>query len=119
MANPDHLNMLQQGVAAWNAWREREPSITPDLYEANLTDAEDLARANLSGANLSGANLSGANLSGADLGHANLVDADITNADLTGCHPVVTAVPLDCEGRVCAVGNPANAATCPTCPHRP
>jgi hypothetical protein len=29
MANPDHLNMLGQGVDAWNAWRKMEDVITP------------------------------------------------------------------------------------------
>jgi hypothetical protein len=110
MANPDHLRILQQGVNAWNAWRGREPSITPDLSGANLRSfipwifsgpnlsGADLSEAHLgnfsltnlfgaflSGAFLSGANLGGANLGGADLAYASLVEADITNADLTGC----------------------------------
>ena len=110
MANPDHLNMLRQGVDAWNAWRDREPSITPDLSGAHLGEA-DLARANLSGAdvheadlseaNLRGADLAGANLSGAhlgeadlsvaklskvDLGEAVLIDADLSGANLAGAN---------------------------------
>jgi hypothetical protein len=114
MANPNHLKRLRKGVDAWNAWREREPSITPDLSGAHLSGA-NLRRANLIGTDLGGAHLSeanlrrtnligtdlgGAHLSGADLGSAklgganltgailvgaSLVDADITNADLTGC----------------------------------
>jgi hypothetical protein len=39
MADPDHLNRLQQGVDAWNAWRERESLITPDLTRADLSGA--------------------------------------------------------------------------------
>ena len=31
MANPEHLQLLQQGVAAWNAWRHDNRDITPDL----------------------------------------------------------------------------------------
>jgi hypothetical protein len=104
MADPDHLNVLVQGVDAWNAWRKREPSITPDLSWANLIEANlsranlsgadfigaNLSRANLSGAYLSGAalfqaNLRGANLRGADLRGASLVEVDITDADLTAC----------------------------------
>ena len=109
MANPDHLNVLQQGVDAWNAWRTKNPSIIPDLSGANLSgrnlalaDLNDmhLGRAYLLGANLSGANLSysdlreanlcrtilvGANLLGAGLAYANLVKADLTSANLTGC----------------------------------
>src|SRR5262249_43260570 len=51
MANPDHLKMLLKGVDAWNAWREREASITPDLSEA------DLRWVHLGGTDLHGANL--------------------------------------------------------------
>jgi hypothetical protein len=72
MANPVHLEILQQGVEAWNAWRAKEPSVRPDLSEANL-----------SGANLSGTNLS-VNLSGANLYWTNLTGADLSRADLTG-----------------------------------
>jgi uncharacterized protein YjbI with pentapeptide repeats len=86
MANPDHLNMLQQGVDAWNAWRERNRSITPDLSGANLARAH-LSEANLNHAILSAADLSGANLFLAklrvvNLSAANLSDADLREADL-------------------------------------
>ena len=99
MANQDHLNMLRQGVDAWNAWRKREPLITPDLsrgaprlanlFRADLSEVSlrgaVLGGANLREAKLIGANLFRADLSGADLISASLVDADIRNADLTGC----------------------------------
>jgi Pentapeptide repeats (8 copies) len=76
---------------AWNAWRDENPNIHPDLREANLSAAKlsradlrpaDLREANLSGADLSGADLSGANLSFADLGGANLSEASLKKADL-------------------------------------
>ena len=57
MANQEHLDILKQGVEAWNEWRESNPKITTrDLSGA------DLIEANLSGANLIGANLIEANL---------------------------------------------------------
>jgi hypothetical protein len=74
MANPEHLDLLRQGVEVWSAWRAKEPSVRPDLLLANL-----------SGANLSGANLNGANLVQADLIEANLVRTNLENAVLTGC----------------------------------
>jgi hypothetical protein len=91
--------MLRQGVDAWNAWRKREPLITPDLsrgaprlanlFRADLSEVSlrgaVLGGANLREAKLIGANLFRADLSGADLISASLVDADIRNADLTGC----------------------------------
>jgi len=36
MANPDHLAILKQGVVAWNAWREANPDVRPDLVGAKL-----------------------------------------------------------------------------------
>ena len=65
MATKEHLDLLRQGVDAWNAWRHKEPSIRPDL-----SGVETLAGADLSGADLSGANLSEADLSEADLSQA-------------------------------------------------
>ena len=31
MANPEHVEILKQGVEAWNRWRENNPDIKPDL----------------------------------------------------------------------------------------
>ena len=37
MANPEHLAKLEEGVEAWNKWREENPDIRePDLREAIL-----------------------------------------------------------------------------------
>jgi uncharacterized protein YjbI with pentapeptide repeats len=58
MANDEHVAMLKKGVDAWNAWRDENPNIRPDLSEANIGGA------NLEGADLSDANLSTANLGG-------------------------------------------------------
>jgi hypothetical protein len=79
--NLDHLKILQQGVEAWNSWRVREPSIVPDLREADLNNAS-MSRANLEEAKLSRASLIGADLRGADLGWANLNWADLSGAYL-------------------------------------
>jgi uncharacterized protein YjbI with pentapeptide repeats len=63
MANDDHTAQLMRGVPAWNAWRDENPDIRPDLNGA------DLSQANLSEADLRGADLRGADLSGANLAH--------------------------------------------------
>jgi uncharacterized protein YjbI with pentapeptide repeats len=108
MANPDHIAQLEKGVEAWNAWRDENPDIGPDLSEADFTWAckahlgkanlkeTDLSEADLIGANLSeanlirakliAANLTDANLSGANLWGANLMDANLSEADLTGAY---------------------------------
>src|SRR5262249_29953383 len=76
MANPEHLEILGQGVEVWNAWRAKEPSVRPDLSGA------DLARAELRGVNLAGATLMGTNLTTADLSGADLSDANLSGASL-------------------------------------
>jgi Pentapeptide repeats (8 copies) len=92
MANAEHLAILRQGVDAWNAWREKEPRVRPDLSKADLIGADlsaadligaDLSAADLRAADLRGANLIGANLIGANLIGANLIDACLDGADLT------------------------------------
>ncbi len=96
MANEEHLQILEQGVKAWNQWREENPEIRPDLIEANLPKADleeaNLSRADLSGANLNGVDLSGANLSKADLSGASLLEevnlsmANLSEANLSGAY---------------------------------
>jgi hypothetical protein len=96
MANDEHVALINQGVAAWNAWRDKNLNILhPDLDGANLTQA-NLRGANLRGANLNGAYLMEANLDGANLnaailieaylGSANLNWADLGGAKLNGAH---------------------------------
>jgi hypothetical protein len=81
MANDDYVAMLKKGVAAWNAWRDENTNIRPDLSGAYLS-AADLSAADLSGANLSAADLSEARLCSANLRVANLNQTDLTRANL-------------------------------------
>jgi uncharacterized protein YjbI with pentapeptide repeats len=86
MANEEHIRILEEGVEAWNKWRQENPDIRPDLrgaflFEAHLIGA-DLSRAYLSRAYLSRANLSEASLNLADLNTAHLSEADLRWADL-------------------------------------
>jgi curved DNA-binding protein CbpA len=110
VANPAHLEKLCEGAKAWNAWRNSDPDIAPELSHIRLTlhqrqlgpsnggpinlHSADLDRAYLPYATLTGADLSDARLIGADLTHArldrakltgaNLSDAILDQADLTG-----------------------------------
>jgi Pentapeptide repeats (8 copies) len=107
MADHQQLDLLRQGVEAWNAWRDQHPEILIQLSGADLSGAilisADLSGADLSGADLShatfsrvnsfgtyssahldGANLSEANLFGAPLFGTNLCEADLTRAILFG-----------------------------------
>jgi uncharacterized protein YjbI with pentapeptide repeats len=83
MANPEQLQIVQQGPEAWNSWRQEVGDIDIDLSDADLI-ASDLRTANLRGANLRGANLSRADLRGANLSGANVRRADFTGANLFG-----------------------------------
>jgi hypothetical protein len=78
MANEEHLAILRQGVAAWNAWREKDWVVMPDL------SGTDLSGTDLSGANLRATHLEGANLSEADLRKAYLREAYFSEANLSG-----------------------------------
>jgi uncharacterized protein YjbI with pentapeptide repeats len=101
MANDDHIALLKQGVAGWNAWRVQNPNIRPDFTGAHLEgaylsganletadlswahfDGVDLVEANLMTANLWAANLSEANLSGAQLSRAYFEKANLNGANL-------------------------------------
>jgi hypothetical protein len=78
MANDEHVAMLKQGMIAWNAWREENYDIRPDLEWA------DLSEESLIGVNLCAANLIRANLDRADFGAADLSEADLRGAHLVG-----------------------------------
>jgi hypothetical protein len=88
MSDPNHIDILGDGVAAWNAWRRMNPGVRPDLSGSNVKIMElsgvDLSGADMRGVMLSGADLSGAVLKGADLSRADLMEADLSGADLSG-----------------------------------
>jgi uncharacterized protein YjbI with pentapeptide repeats len=98
MADEERLQIIRQGVVAWNKWRKKHAeSFRPelgrafldvtDLREANLREAK-LGGADLSGAKLSAATLSEADLSGANLRGAQLILTDLRNATLLGSIPL-------------------------------
>jgi uncharacterized protein YjbI with pentapeptide repeats len=100
MANQEHLDILKQGVEAWNQWREKHPHIQPDLYKANLSGADlrganfreanlyraHLERVQLTEANLRGAHLIKTHLRKAHLSRAYLSRAELYRADLSGAY---------------------------------
>lgn len=115
MANPNHLQALQRGVAEWNTWRTEESLEKPDLSGVDLSAIAFVQRESpsneglqdeymygrpdyesqglelspltvVNAADLSAANLRGSRLSGADLVGVNLSGADLSGADLGGAH---------------------------------
>ncbi|MDQ3706659.1 MAG: toll/interleukin-1 receptor domain-containing protein [Chloroflexota bacterium] len=91
MANEEHVRLLKQGIVAWNTWREDNPSVSPDLSDADLSRAT-LVGINLSGANLEGADLHQANLNGATLSRANLTEAYLAGANLFAANLIGAAL---------------------------
>lgn len=95
MANPEHLRIIAQGVAAWNEWSRSHPRLeqhkSNDEENLEITDLDrdirvlraDLSNANLRYSDLKGIDLSMVDLRSADLGSANLNDANIAHANLT------------------------------------
>jgi len=71
MAHPKHLAKLDEGAAAWNAWRRAHPRLRPDLSTAVLADRV-----------LDGHDLRGALLTNADLRRASFRDAALDGAHL-------------------------------------
>ncbi|TMD57968.1 MAG: toll/interleukin-1 receptor domain-containing protein [Chloroflexi bacterium] len=110
MANKEHLDILTQGVEAWNRWRKEHPDIQPDLSKSDLIRANlttvipspsrinwswidflisvisgiDNLSIDLSRANLMEADLSGASFIGANFNKADLHGAVLEEADLSG-----------------------------------
>jgi uncharacterized protein YjbI with pentapeptide repeats len=81
MANPEHLEILNQGVETWNKWRKDNPKVIPDLSNADL-EGEDLQNSNLSKANLKEINFGETNLTQSDLSWTNLYQANLRKAIL-------------------------------------
>ena len=90
MANNEHVNLLEQGLDAWNQWREQNPEIIPDLSGMSLMEPDfmgaNLRKANLSGANCLQAKFTAVDLAGADLRDSVFVQADFSRTDLTGAN---------------------------------
>lgn len=90
----NHVNLLlSKGVADWNLWREKNPTIKPDLSGLDFTlyrstiyriwDAQT-KRLDLHDVDFSDTNLARCNLSCADLSNASLRTSDLTSANLSG-----------------------------------
>ena len=85
--NQEHYDKLKEGVEAWNAWREDNPRVVPDLQGAVLRKADfrisfpedfTVPGAGRYAETLPKAVLKGARLRGVDMHRANLKNADLS-----------------------------------------
>ena len=76
MPNQKHFEIVEQGVDAWNKWRDENPEIEPDLSDVDLSDKR------LNNANFGETDLRRSDLSNTDLRGANLVRADLRAANI-------------------------------------
>jgi hypothetical protein len=73
MADEEHLQIIQQGVDAWNEWRRKNPELIPDLTGANLYGA------GLVGTLLLGIDLRGASLAESIVHGVSVWDIEVNN----------------------------------------
>ena len=83
MQNPEYLERLRQGSAAWNFWRVANPLLRPN-FSGEIVGPAALQDTNLSSSIFTAAVLDGADLRGALLREANLAGAALRDADLRG-----------------------------------
>ena len=83
MADPQHIELIRQGIEQWNRWRKENPEVMLDFHGAHLRGA-DLSLADLNGADFGLADLRGAGLGRAQLGRADFRGAGLGWADLRG-----------------------------------
>lgn len=87
MARTADLDVLKQGVEAWNRWRVRY-DVYPDLSSVRISEwigsgvTADLRKANFYQTNFRGSSLYGVDLTGAKLEEADLHGADLREAKL-------------------------------------
>ena len=96
MANPEHVEILKQGVEVWNQWREENPDVRPDLqriemkgcqltginFREAILDEANFMNSNLSNSNMYQASLSVASFRQAILNDVILNEANLSRADL-------------------------------------
>jgi hypothetical protein len=118
MANPEHVELVKQGMEAIRKWREENPDVRPDLSEV------DLGKTDLSGAFLSRADLAG--VGGAEhayhLENIRFISADDSQGSDSGndAHYLRPAAALGLSagstGNACGSGGVCPSSVSPTLP---
>lgn len=83
MGEPSHIAKVHEGVEQWNAWRQSNPRLQPDLTHLDLAK-RDLTGIDFRGVGLFEADLRGACLVGANLRQSRLIRTRLDNANVAG-----------------------------------
>lgn len=90
MSDPKQIEIIEQGVAIWNDWREDREGIAIDLSGADLRGIDlrsvELGEANIRDADIRRTSLTKANFKGADLRRAILRESNLEYANLTNTY---------------------------------
>lgn len=101
MANPEHVEILKQGVGVWNEWRRENPDVDPDiksgLFKNLILKGINFSRMDLTNTLFQGVNLEGANFKKTMLTRSSFLNSTILNANFTSaqiyyCHFMATAL---------------------------
>jgi uncharacterized protein YjbI with pentapeptide repeats len=87
MPNQEHLEILKQGVEAWNKWREEHTEIQPLINGASLNGVDlsgiDLGRSQITNSFFGNTKFIGANFHGVVMHGSTVNNADLSEADLS------------------------------------
>lgn len=101
MADRQHVKILSKGIPYWNAWRQDNPLISPDLSNEHVIvgatqskikgESVDARSINFKGVNFFQSSLESMHLDDVDLSGSNFYEADLSyaklrRANLTGCN---------------------------------
>jgi hypothetical protein len=90
MANQKQLDALMRGEEIWNDWREKTPTVIPELTDAYLSRA-NLNRTTLIETNLEGAILADCSVYGCSAWNLRLIGANQRDLVITPRHePKIT-----------------------------
>jgi len=78
MANPEHIEILKQGVEHWNKWRDENPEIEPDLSGVDFQKVYTISSKSEI------IDLSGSNFNKVDLTRAYIGRTNLSNSSLIG-----------------------------------
>lgn len=102
MANLEHLKIFEKSEGDWNAWRDSNPQLIPDLSGIDLKE-RDLRNKDLHNVDLHDTNFNGTDIRGTDFKNAILTGADFreVKAGLSGWSTYTQIIVNSILGAIC------------------